>query len=348
MNAIFHFLHRHFFKLVLASYLLAALLPGAGIWLRNVRLGAVTTFGETTQLSLSLLLLSLLLLNAGLSIAANDLLQLVRRPLVLLAGLAANLLIPLAFTFVVSKTLGQLWHSPDEVQNVLVGLAIIASMPIAASSTAWTQKNNGNLVLSLGLILLSTMLSPLLTPLGMHAIGFITTGDYSEDLHLLATSGSGGFLLISVLIPTLLGVLLHGLLGPNRVRQVRPVLKDVNLLVLLVLNYSNAASVLPAVFKAPDWDFLLLVGIIAILLCLTAFGTGWWLARRLKTTSHDRSALMFGLGMNNNGTGLVLANLALGDHPLVLLPIIAYNLVQHLIAGWVDSRLQEEAGGIKE
>ncbi len=45
---------------------------------------------------------------------------------------------------------------------------------------------------------------------------------------------------------------------------------------------------------------------------------------------------MFGLGMNNNGTGLVLASMALADHPQVLLPIIFYNLVQHLIAGTVD------------
>jgi bile acid:Na+ symporter, BASS family len=50
----------------------------------------------------------------------------------------------------------------------------------------------------------------------------------------------------------------------------------------------------------------------------------------------DRIALMFGLGMNNNGTGLVLASMALADHPQVLLPIIFYNLVQHLVAGTVD------------
>jgi BASS family bile acid:Na+ symporter len=40
--------------------------------------------------------------------------------------------------------------------------------------------------------------------------------------------------------------------------------------------------------------------------------------------------------MNNNGTGLVLASMALADHPRVLLPIILYNLVQHLVAGCVD------------
>ncbi len=42
---------------------------------------------------------------------------------------------------------------------------------------------------------------------------------------------------------------------------------------------------------------------------------------------------MFALGMNNNGTGLVLASMALADHPRVMLPIIFYNMVQHLVAG---------------
>jgi BASS family bile acid:Na+ symporter len=49
---------------------------------------------------------------------------------------------------------------------------------------------------------------------------------------------------------------------------------------------------------------------------------------------------MFGLGMNNNGTGLVLAAIALGSRPLAMLPIIVYNLTQHLVAGCVDTMLQ--------
>jgi hypothetical protein len=42
-----------------------------------------------------------------------------------------------------------------------------------------------------------------------------------------------------------------------------------------------------------------------------------------------------GLGMNNNGTGLVLASLALADHPKVMIPVILYNLVQYVFAGYV-------------
>ena len=71
-------------------------------------------------------------------------------------------------------------------------------------------------------------------------------------------------------------------------------------------------------------------------LCVVAFFAGWLIAHLQKSDQSDQVALMFGLGMNNNGTGLVLASMALADHPQVLLPIIFYNLVQHLVAGTVD------------
>ena len=45
---------------------------------------------------------------------------------------------------------------------------------------------------------------------------------------------------------------------------------------------------------------------------------------------------MFGLGMNNNGTGLILASLALSSYPNIMVPIIFYNLVQHIVAGTVQ------------
>ena len=41
---------------------------------------------------------------------------------------------------------------------------------------------------------------------------------------------------------------------------------------------------------------------------------------------------MFGLGMTNNGTGLVLATTALAHVPDVMLLVIFYNLVQHIVA----------------
>jgi predicted Na+-dependent transporter len=63
---------------------------------------------------------------------------------------------------------------------------------------------------------------------------------------------------------------------------------------------------------------------------------GWGISRLLRAGRDRRVALMYGLGMNNNGTGLVMASMALTDHQQVLLPIIFYNLVQHLAAGTAD------------
>ena len=48
------------------------------------------------------------------------------------------------------------------------------------------------------------------------------------------------------------------------------------------------------------------------------------------------ASLMFGLGMNNNGTGLVLASATLSDHPAILLPMVFYTLIQQVIASIVD------------
>ena len=65
----------------------------------------------------------------------------------------------------------------------------------------------------------------------------------------------------------------------------------------------------------PDYDFLGVMPFIATALCAFAFGAGWLLAKILKAGPAEQHSLMFGLGMNNNGAGLVLASLALADHP---------------------------------
>jgi bile acid:Na+ symporter, BASS family len=326
----------------MASYLMGGLFPGFGLMIKDTSFGIFTFIGGSQiNVSLSLLMLSLLLFNAGLNIDNSQLVNLLKQPKILMSGLLANLIIPILFTFIVSIVMMS-WHSQDEVQNILVGLALIASMPIAASSTAWSQKSNGNLALSLGLVVFSTMLSPFTTPLGLHTVGFITKGDYSSDLHEIAQQGTSAFLFISVLLPTILGIILHFLLPKTFIEEAKMPIKDFNLLNLILLNYANASIVLPHVFKQPDWDFLLIILLITGSLCLFAFFVGSQIAKLFKSSISEKSALMFGLGMNNNGTGLVLASLSLADHPNIMLPIIFYNLIQHIVAGYIDHKLSKE------
>jgi predicted Na+-dependent transporter len=112
-----------------------------------------------------------------------------------------------------------------------------------------------------------------------------------------------------------------------------------SLLTLLILNYSNASSSLPQLYLDPDYDFFALILIVSLTLCGFSFSVGWFIANLFKLEKSDRSALVFGLGMNNNGTGLVLASIAMKSHPLVMLPIIFYNLGQQIFAGFFNQIL---------
>ena len=125
----------------------------------------------------------------------------------------------------------------------------------------------------------------------------------------------------------------RGVDGP--VARVKPTLKLTNSLILLLLTYMNASTSLPGVVAQPDWSLLNLTLFGALGMCVLSFGIGWLLARLMRTSDGERTALMFGLGMNNNGTGLVFAAAVLGHMPEVMLPVICYNLIQHVVAGAV-------------
>jgi len=333
-----HTIHQYFIWIVILSYLAAAFFPSFGLSVRSVPLPSVHLAGATIALNVPSILLAILLFNAGLGTKTRELLNLARHPGLLAGGLATNVLAPLAFITTISVVMRR-WHNPDELQQILTGLALIAAMPIAGASTAWSQNANGNLGLSLGLILTTTLLSPVLTPIILHAVGFVTTGDYSEDLHEMASDGAGAFLGIWVIMPSLLGLLAHRLIGEKWAAFVSPYVKLANSAILIILNYSNAALSLPSVFAHPDMDFLLLILATVGLLCASMFAAGFWLARTFNSDRGSTASMMFGLGMNNNGAGLVLASLSLSDHPGVMLPIIIYNLLQHLAASAADKAL---------
>jgi bile acid:Na+ symporter, BASS family len=95
-------------------------------------------------------------------------------------------------------------------------------MPIAGSSTAWAQNANGDLALSLGLVLLSTLLSPLTTPVSLCSVGLMAKGEYAREFYSLAGYGTTMFLVICVLAPSLMGILIHLGVGRSRIASIKP------------------------------------------------------------------------------------------------------------------------------
>ena len=217
-----------------------------------------------------------------------------------------------------------------------MGLALIVAMPIAGSASAWTQNVNGNVSLSLGLIVCSTVLSPLTSPKIVSFFSTITTGQYSRDILQLARNSTTNFLTTVVVLPVLLGMFVYRLAGEVRLQKLRPQIKIINFIVLLILNYCNGALVLPQVFQEHDLDLIAIICLITFALTVICFASGWWVARLFKLNKADMASLMFSLGMSNNGTGLVLASLALPQHSAAMLPLIICILMQQTLAAFVD------------
>jgi BASS family bile acid:Na+ symporter len=323
-------------------YALAGLFPRPGVAVKHLQVGQVAWFGERpVALSLTNLLLASMLFTAGLGVSLTDARAMLRQPKLLAVGVLANAVMPVLYLLLISG-LAPLWPESDEAQSTLVGLALIGAMPIAGGASVWTQNADGNVPLTVGLVLASTLFSPISIPLALRAVSHLATGDYGDDLAEVAADGSLTFSLLSVVFPCLFGVVVRHVAGAERVGLAGPLIKGINLLVLLTLSYSNAAGALVQVIAQPDYDMLALVLALTSAMCLSSFFVGFRLARRMHVDLKDATSLTFAVGMNNSSASAVLATNRLADHPMVLLPILAYGMLQKVLAGAVDALLRRQ------
>ena len=109
MAALARWVSRYFLALLIGAYVLSVLVPAAGRWLCHVSLGEIAITGSPQPVTPPMILLALLLGFAGLEVRYEELRHLLRRPSVLIAGLVANLLVPVLFIACV----GQLMRPGD-------------------------------------------------------------------------------------------------------------------------------------------------------------------------------------------------------------------------------------------
>ncbi|WP_051939681.1 bile acid:sodium symporter family protein [Phaeacidiphilus oryzae] len=329
-------LQRRLLLLMVGAYLLAAVLPGPGSAVRAWHLTPI--------------LLGAVVFNAGLTARLGRLPRLLARPGTLLCGVAANALLPAALLASTGWVLAG-WHNHREGQSILLGLAVVGAMPVAAGATVFVQSGEGDDTLALGMVLGSTLLSPLTIPLALTLAGWATDAASADRLRVMAAELGPWFALPAVAVPCSLGLTANAVLHRVRRRRRRtgagrggrgersaallPWVKLSNLAVVLTLSYSNACGAMGMVTDHPDPDYLALAVAAAGLMCLSTFLLGWWLARRLGLSRADAIAVTYASGMSNTSAGAVVAATRLPAQPMVLVPILAFSLLQKLAAGAV-------------
>ncbi|MEU0048789.1 bile acid:sodium symporter [Streptomyces sp. NPDC006184] len=326
-------LRRRLGRGVVLSYTAALVLPGPGLWLRRTH---TLPLGPLLHLPLSTApcLLSLVLFSAGLQVPVRDMGRVLRRPGALLAGLALHLAIPL----LIIPLLAFLLHrSPDTDggSGLVTAMILIVAMPVAAGATVWTGKGGGDQPTMVGLVLASTLLSPLTTPLVIQLLSPLLRGGYAGSLAATGHTAGGGFPLAGVVLPCAAGILLRLALPPCWLDRMVGVTVPVALAGSLVLTYVNASGALGSFVARPRPLLLGAALVVATLVCLLSFALGRCAARLLRLDPSSASSLTLACGMNNSSASAVLITTVLPDKPHLLLPVLAYGLLQKTAANRV-------------
>ncbi|MEU3856535.1 sodium-dependent transporter [Streptomyces sp. NPDC028722] len=326
-------LRRRLGRAVALAYLLALVLPAPGLWLRHAPALPLGD-GAGLPLPVSSSLLGLVLFSAGLQVPAHALGRLLRRPRALVAGLVLHMTAPLLIIPLVAFVLHR---SPDADggSGLLTAMIMIVAMPVAAGATVWTGKGQGDQPTMVGLVLVSTLLSPLSIPVTVEALAPLLDGGYARTMTAAGHTLSGGFALTGVVGPCAAGVLCRLVVPRHRLNRLLSTVVPVALAGSLVLTYVNASGALGSFVARPRPLLLAAALAVAAVVCALSFATGRVAGRVLRLDPSVSSSLTLACGMNNSSAGAVLLTTTLPDKPHLLLPVLAYGLLQKTAANRV-------------
>jgi BASS family bile acid:Na+ symporter len=328
-------LHRWFLPVLLGVYVLAGVLPGPG---KVIREYAIDLPGGASERA-SMLLLAVLLFCAAAVIEWPQVRELLQRPSVVLIGLLTSWFGPALLVAMLGPVVERL-AAGETATGMLVGFALVAAMPVANSSAGWTQNTGGNVALSLGLIVLSILLSPLATPNLLQLMGWALSPEDTQRLERLVTQFSGWRFILWVIVPSLAGAAAAWALGHHRIRRARPLFRTVSLLVILVLNYANASLAVATIWSGERWSIVALAAVMAALVSVLGIALATVQALVFHLRFATWSALAFSLSMKHTGLALVLAGEFLHDQPRVVLVVLLTTLAQHVAAAGIDLAIQ--------
>jgi len=258
-------------------------------------------------------LFALVTFLGALKMSFGDMKATLRRPKpILLMLLILRLLMPLW-----ALAVGYFLFPADELTRT--GLLLFALIPVGINSALWTSLFGGNMALSLSVIIIDTLLSPFILPLSL----LLFTGT-SIEMDVLGMMGS---LLGMIVIPSIGGMLANGFLKGELPKGLAPkfgIASKLGMVLIVLINGGNVASH----FQVMDGMLLRIMAAI-ILLAVSAYSMSWFLAGAGKFNEADTVSIVFGGGMRNVSTGMVLA---VAYFPVaVAVPIVASLLFQQMI-----------------
>ena len=252
----------------------------------------------------------------GLSLTANDLMEVVRKPKAILVGLSAQLLI----LPVIAIGYGLLLNSPPVIA---AGAIILAACPGGITSNAYVFASRADIALSIGLTTVASVITvfsvPFLTLLALNLhmdrgeIPALPAGEMMWKLAQLT------------IIPVAIGMTLRRLKSEFALKMIEP-LRIITLLALFVIVVIGTVTAWETIVEN-----LWTAGILMTAINLTAMSIGYGLGNLMRLPFPQMASITFEVGVQNLSMALFVAFTFLKS-PELAVSTLVYALIMKITA----------------
>ena len=259
-------------------------------------------------------LLGIVMFGMGLTLKPQDFKVVFSRPKDILIGFLAQFTLMPLIAFVLIK----IFNLPAELA---VGVMLVGTCPGGTSSNVMTYMSKGDVPLSVGMTMVSTIFAPILTPLLTKLyIGQVV------DVKVMAMFLS---IVKVVLLPIIAGLIINHFFAKVTEALVK-VLPAVSTLAIVAIVAAVVSASSAKLLNALNTS--LTIVFVVMLHNLLGYATGFGLGKLLRLKQSKCRALSIEVGMQNSGlaTGLAAAHFA--QYPLATIPGAVFS-TWHNISG---------------
>lgn len=292
---------KYFGIIIIIFMILGFVTPGAFKWVVS------KVYGQ----SVINILLGIIMFGMGMTLSVNDFKIVLKRPLDVLKGTAAQFIIMPVIALLLSKIFGL-------EEALMVGVVLVGTCPGGTSSNVISYMAGGDVALSVAMTTISTLLAPFLTP-GLTYLLIKQTVSFSPISMFIS-------IIQVVLLPIALGLIVKTIIKEkaNVVTDYMPAVSTISIACIVggVIG-ANAEKILGS---------LGLIVVVVILHNIFGYILGFSLGKITGMNRKKSITLAVEVGMQNSGLAASLAASQFASMPLAAVPAALFS-AWHNISG---------------
>lgn len=312
MKKIAKLISKYFGVIIIIFMILGFLTPKLFKWVTSA------LFGQ----SVINILLGIIMFGMGMTLSLNDFKVVLKRPLDILKGTAAQFIVMPMLAILLSKIFGL-------EKPLMVGVVLVGTCPGGTSSNVISYMAGGDVALSVAMTTVSTLLAPILTPaitylLIKQSVNFSPVNMFISIIQV-------------VLLPIALGLIVKSIIKENAdfINDYMPAISAISIACIVggVIG-ANANRILGS---------LGLIVVVIILHNLCGYALGFLIGRLTGMNRKKSITLAVEVGMQNSGLATSLAASQFAAMPLATVPgalFSAWHNISGAIFAWLVKSLE--------